>query len=164
MGALTSPSVIKEGRLLADVRAKCLTALIRDDPEAAIQEMLPLTVYADLPQDIRERIEQPFAAAGDVVVIPKCRDPKPLIPNSTNPGELYFATWDGETRQMFLPQGRRGLLSKRGASLAGVLLGNIAAVKPSPVWTPFGHGQGVADAWGRCWGLSTQRASISATP
>lgn len=135
MGALTSSSVIREGRLLADVRAKCLTALIREDPEAAIQEMLPLTVYADLPQDIRERIEQPFAAAGDVVVIPKCRDPKALVPNSTNPGELYFATWDGETRQMFLPQGRRGLLSKRGASLAGVLLGNIAAVTPSPVWT-----------------------------
>ena len=123
---------LKEGIRLAKVRRTHMERLIVSDPDQALREMLPLKTYVTLPDEIRSIIEQPFVAMADLSVIPFCSNG--VTTTSEVQTDRYHATWEGDRREVFLAADREGILSKKGVSLSGIVIGEIAAVHGSPVW------------------------------
>lgn len=111
---------------VARKRGEMMKTLIKADPEAALNAMLPLQVYRDLPQDIRELIESPFATAGSLSVVPDC--------SSDSRGPDVFGRWEGSSHEIYLPSARQEVMSKDWISLSGVQVDGVAALHPDSVW------------------------------
>ena len=133
-GALTNWTRLKPaagesdatGLALARRRGEIMRNLVFQNPQAAIDAMLPLEVYRDLPPAMRSMIEAPFAVAASLAVVPDC------VSGRDTPD--YLATWDGRTRRVFFPPQRADVMSKEWISLSGVEIDGMAAVHPEPVW------------------------------
>lgn len=121
--AAADPEIIA----LARERGQMMKALIQADPEAALSAMLPLHAYRDLPAEIAELIESPFATAGSLSVVPNCS-------SSNRQGPDFFGRWEGTQAQVFVPSGRQEVLSKDWISLSGVQVEGLAALHAESLW------------------------------
>ena len=63
------PALLPEGRLLAGARREAMGALIRQDPQAAIEALLPYELRKALPPEIAETIEHRVSGRGDLMVL-----------------------------------------------------------------------------------------------
>lgn len=114
------------GLAIARRRGEIMRELVSKDPQAALDAMLPLDVYRDLPPEMRALIERPFAAAASLAVVPDC--------SSGKEEPDFLATWNGRTRRVFFPPQRSDVMSKDWISLSGVEIDGMAAIHPEPVW------------------------------
>ncbi len=58
--------MLDEGLSLARARRESLRALIQSDPEAALGQVLSLSEYQAVPEDLRPYVEQPFSGYADI--------------------------------------------------------------------------------------------------
>lgn len=58
--------LVVDGIAMAKARLEGLRALIRSDPEAALNEVLTLAEYADLPEELLPYFERPVSGYGDI--------------------------------------------------------------------------------------------------
>ena len=58
-----------EGLVLAAARGQAMATLIRQNPQAAIQELLPYSLRKPLPPEIASRIEHRISGVGDLMVV-----------------------------------------------------------------------------------------------
>ncbi len=58
-----------EGLILAEARGEAMATLIRQDPQAAIQQLLPYSLRKLLPPEISARIEHRVSGVGDLMVV-----------------------------------------------------------------------------------------------
>ena len=62
-------ALLPEGRALAGARREAMGALIRQDPQAAIEALLPYALRKALPAEIAETIEHRVSGRGDLMVL-----------------------------------------------------------------------------------------------
>ena len=65
-------ALLQQGVELAKLRAKSMSELIEINPDEAIKQTLPLSVYADLPKEVAQIIEKPVSEVVSVVTYPLC--------------------------------------------------------------------------------------------
>ena len=96
---------------------------MHEDPARAWAQTLPLNVYAGLPKEIADVIEQPIAGTGDIIALSGCGSGKPSHQWHLNGERLHLH-----------PFGRRiGLPTKRDVSAFGIRIDTDVVLDPSPV-------------------------------
>ncbi|MDB4323636.1 PKD domain-containing protein [Akkermansiaceae bacterium] len=116
------PQIITE----AQKRGRMMKSLIQQNPEGALQAMLPLESYLNLPEEIANLIESPFATAGTLDVVPDC--------SSDGGGPDFFGSWDERDLQVFVPEEREEMMSKDWISLSGIQVDGVAALHSDSIW------------------------------
>ena len=120
--ATPDPAIIAQARQ----RGQMMKNLIQQNPEAALQAMLPLQSYRDLPDELSKLIESPFATAGSLDVVPDC--------SSDGGGPDFFGTFDDQKLQVFVPEARQEIMSKDWISASGIQFDGVAALSSDSIW------------------------------
>ncbi|MDQ8204117.1 PKD domain-containing protein [Pelagicoccus sp. SDUM812003] len=108
---------LDQGLDLAAARRARMARLIREDPGAAIDSMLPYSDYLALPPEIARLIERPFACATDFQAIATC-DQRHARPHPTR----FFIDLETRRIELHLPPERAGLTSKYQMPLSGIAI------------------------------------------
>lgn len=110
------------GIALARERGEAMRTLIRTDPEQAIREALTLSEWAQLPDEIRIHVEEPFSIVANVEVLIAC---------GAESSEAVITTESPSFGKMetFVYGRRGGLGTKNGVPVQGIRLGGVGALR-----------------------------------
>lgn len=123
--------LLHTGTLIAQARATALSQLIEENPDAALSHTLPLTAYADLPQEIASISERPVNQEVGIRVLPSCS------------GEQHAGTYidysverDGtqNTEKAYTSTSHPATLSKTRTPVMAYRLGGKSLLAPSPLY------------------------------
>ena len=93
-----------EGLVLATARGQAMATVTRQDPQAAIQELLPYPLRKTLPLEISARIEHRVSGVGDLMVVAATPLPGGVVDSTNGASCGAFA---GCSRRLHLLVGRR---------------------------------------------------------
>lgn len=135
-----------EGLSLAQARRAVMLRLIQEDPRAALAAALPRSLWEQLPDEIREQVEEPFATTAFYGVAAICHHGSEEGHNAQCRIErqvvLGFGTFDSKVLQASVYGSRQERLTEENASLFGVRLDGWVAlheddrvVLPAEDWT-----------------------------
>ncbi len=121
--ASANPSQLTEGIRLANERRTAMRALMRHDPDAALEAAISYAAYAKLPEEIQALIEEPFSESASLYVEISCGE------NHISQIDYYLETQDQSRLKVYLPSKERISLSKRDLPLQGIRLDGIAVIR-----------------------------------
>lgn len=126
----SNPSGIKRGIELATTRHARLKDLVRSNPDAALEQVMSLSEYAALPEEIRAYVERPVSAFADIDLqwATSFDEYGNRICHSQN--RLYL---DGESYALYGPGRRDGQPPALGVPVVAYLIDDLALVRESPV-------------------------------
>lgn len=123
-------SLLQEGVLLAEERQRELVALIKSNPERAIELSVPMSVRQALPSEVAGLLEQRIAARGDLEVMAALAEPgkeNEVVPT------WRLAQIGGKEYKAFVYGRRLGEPTRNHIPLNGIAVNNLLAVNANPV-------------------------------
>lgn len=121
---LSDPAHFERGRELARQRREAMQLLLREDPDAALQEALGYAAHAALPPELRALVEEPFSTTAQLDVEIACGADSQLFHRMVDP--------QGRSWGLSMPQTHRVGLTKRNLPLQGIRLDDLATVRADP--------------------------------
>ncbi len=123
--------VTRSARELAAARGEEMLALIRSDPELALERALSWRQWLALPEPLRELVERPFSATGEYTVQSDCR------PGAERVAEPRHRTWftaaGGERLRVYPTAAWDGVTTKSELPVQGITIAGHAALRPGMV-------------------------------
>ncbi|NDV61617.1 hypothetical protein G0Q06_04060 [Puniceicoccales bacterium CK1056] len=124
------PTLLSRGIELAKVRREDLKDLIRRDPAAALNEVISLSEYAALPEEIRAYVERPVSAFGNIDLLWATRFDEAGNRICLPENRLYL---DGSSYELHGPGRRDEQRPAFGVPVVAYLVDDVALIQESPV-------------------------------
>ncbi len=159
-------TALPEGIALAKERRAVMRELIRNNPEAALQQALRFDEWESLPLGVRAEVERPFSETVNYKLFPVCPGPG-SAPNDSPTAQkplIEVQLGNGEVVNGFVYGGRAAIISKQGLPTQGITLDGVAALRDG-VFQPLGTEEAaVAGAKFPAGQQDTKRSFVTGEP